>query len=324
MRPPAEQQSALRNPLNYVLGTETAVRILRVLSTTETPIGKSELARQADLNPSGVRRALKPLIELGIVDEVGDTPRQPVRLKETGALYQPLRRLFREERGRFEHIIGNLRTLVSRIQPPPLSAWIEGSVARGDDKPGDPVILGVLSSAKDAAATRAQLLSLLPEYVADPDVQVVPKSWTRADLAVCGSPEEALGEIIILVAPHPIQLMNSKEAANGGNVSSHQDLDRRALALATALADKIARNPDLVIRAAHRVRERLESASAQESHELREWLDVLEHKSVAQIRGLLTDPGERAVRLRQSLPFLDVLTESERSRILKRVSDDER
>ena len=96
MRPPAEQQSALRKPLNYLLGTETAVRILRVLSTTATPIGKAELARQADLNASGVRRALKPLIELGIVDEVGNTPRHPVRLRVSGALSQPLRRLFNE------------------------------------------------------------------------------------------------------------------------------------------------------------------------------------------------------------------------------------
>ncbi|MGB5674463.1 MAG: winged helix-turn-helix domain-containing protein [Gemmatimonadota bacterium] len=325
MRPPAESQSALRNPLNHMLGTETAVRILRVLATTETPIGKSELARQIDLNPSGVRRALRQLIELGIVDEVGNTPRQPVRLRETNALSQPLRRLFREETARFERILENLRTMTTRLQPPPLSAWIQGSVARGDDKAGDPVTMGVLTTAKHAAATREQLLSLLPEYIADPDLQVVPKTWTKADLAVSGTAKEELDTAILLVAPHPFQLLSSLQASGNDTAGpSHQDADRSALALAEAVADRISKNPDLVRKAAEHVRRRLKSASAHEGHDLTEWLDVLEHKSTNQIRKLLLDTGERGIRLRQSLPFVNVLTESERSSILQRVHDDAR
>jgi len=325
MRPPAERQSALRNPLNEVLGTETAVRILRVLSTAEAPIGKSELARETALNPSGVRRALKRLIEFGIVDEVGNTPRQPVRLRETNTLARPLRRLFREEALRFELIVEDLRGVITRIQPPPLSAWIQGPVARGDDKPGDPVTVGVLTSARNAAVTREQLLSLIPKHVNDPDVQVVPKTWTKADLTVSSNPQQELGAVILLLAPHPLQLMDGAQLPDNGTAGlSHEDMDRRALALATVISERIAKNPELVRRAAHYVRQRLESASAQEAHDLREWLEVLEHRSVNQIRNLLLDPDERGIRLRQSLPFLHVLTESERSVALKRADDDAR
>lgn len=323
MRPPAERQSALRYPLNHLLGTEAAVRILRVLSTTEAPIGKSELARQSDLNPSGVRRALKKLIELGIVEEVGNTSRQPVKLCAENAFSEPIRYLFREETVRFEQIVDSLRRVVEQLRPPPMSAWIQGPVTRGDDKPGDPMTLGVLTTAGGAAATRRQLLSLLPEFITDPDLQVVPKILTKADLAVPGESLEELESALLLVAPNPIQLMEAwQESAGDAPVPSHQDMDRRARALAEAVALRITKNPELVRKAADKVRRRLSSASEREAHELSEWLDVLEHKSTAQIRRLLLDPGERGVRLRQSLPFLDVLTESERRSVLQRVNDD--
>ena len=50
MRPTAEQQSALREPLNYILSTEVNVRVLRVIWRSQSPLGKSEVARRARLN----------------------------------------------------------------------------------------------------------------------------------------------------------------------------------------------------------------------------------------------------------------------------------
>ncbi len=323
MRPPAESQSALRNPLNEVLGTETNVRILRVLVAAEVPLGKSELARQASLNPSGVRRALRALIELGIVEEVGKTPRQPVRLRKEHALFGALRDLFQVERTRFELLVESLREMIAHVQPSPQSAWIQGPVARGTDATADPVVVGVLTSARYAATTREQLLSMLPEFVGDPDVQVVLKVWTLADMDASTDLEEELNGVILLVAPHPLQLLDSRQVTRDHAIRhSHELMDRRALALAGAIADRLTRDPELIPRAVIYLRRRMERASAQELRELTEWLDVLEHKSVTQVRSLLLDPGERATRLRQSLPFLEVLTETERQDILQRVNDD--
>ncbi len=325
MRPPAESQSALRNPLNEVLGTGANVRILRVLVAAEVPLGKSELARQASLNPSGVRRALRALIELGIVEEVGKTPRQPVRLRKEHSLSGTLRDLFQVETTRFDLLVENLREMIAHVQPSPRSAWIQGPVARGTDETGDPVVVGVLTSARYAASAREQLLSMLPEFVSDPDVQVVLKVWTLPDMDASTDLEEELNGIILLVAPHPLQLLDSRQLTRDHAIRhSHALMDRRALALAGAIADRIAGDPELIPRAATYLRRRMERASAQEQRELNEWLEILEHKSVTQVRSLLLEPGERATRLRQSLPFLEVLTETEREDILQRVSDDAR
>ena len=325
MRPPAESQSALRNPLNEVLGTETNVRILRVLGAAEVPLGKTELARQADLNPSGVRRALRALIELGIVEEVGRTPRQPVRLRKEHPLSGALRDLFQAECARFDLLVESLREMIAHVQPPPQSAWIQGPVARGTDEPGDPVVVGVLTSARYAASAREQFLSMLPEFVDDPDVQIVLKTWTLADMDASTDLEAELEGAILLVAPHPLQLLGIRRVASDvASGHSHTHMDRRALVFASAVADRIARDPELIPRAVRYLRRRMERASAQELHDLNEWLDVLEHKSAGQVRSLLLEPGERATRLRQSLPFLEVLTETERQNLLQRVRDDAR
>ena len=228
MRPPAESQSALRNPLNEMLGTETNVRILRVLVAAEVPLGKSELARQASLNPSGVRRALRALIELRIVEEVGKTHRPLVRLRNKHPLSGTLRNLFQAERARFDLLVETLREMIAHVQPPPRSAWIQGPVARGTDEPGDPVVVGVLTSARYAASAREQLLLMLPEFVGDPDVQVVPKVWTLADLDASTDLEEELNGVILLVAPHPLQLLDSRQLIHDAAIGhSHALMDRR-------------------------------------------------------------------------------------------------
>lgn len=209
MRPPAESQSALRNPLNHVLGTESNVRIVRVLGATDIPLGRTDLARQTALNPSGVRRALKGLIELGIVEEVGKPPRPLVKLREKHPLSGALQELFQAERARFELLVDSLRKLISHLQPPPQSTWIQGPVARGTDEPGDLVVVGVLTSARHVASTREQLSSMLSDFVSDPDVQVVFKIWTLADMETSVDLEEELEGALLLVAPHPLQLLDS-------------------------------------------------------------------------------------------------------------------
>ena len=49
-----------------------------------------------------------------------------------------------------------------------------------------------------------------------------------------------------------------------------------------------------------------------------EWLCLLESSSIEQSVELLVDPGERAMRLRQSSPFGGILSERERQEIMRR------
>ena len=80
------------------------------------------------------------------------------------------------------------------------------------------------------------------------------------------------------------------------------------------IARKIEREPALLA-IAHR---NLERWSAQRRGEtppwLKEWRDVLK-QPWHRVAALITDPGERATRLRQSSPFAGILTNAERWRI---------
>lgn len=85
---------------------------------------------------------------------------------------------------------------------------------------------------------------------------------------------------------------------------SHQDIDLRSLALARAVAAKIDENPIL-----------LESVKKwvckQEAPAYLEWESYLE-RPWEEIREILLDPSEEGCRLRQSSPFVGILSPQER------------
>src|SRR4051812_12768908 len=92
MRPVAKRQSALRAPLNHILGTEANVRVLRILASLTEPIAAPELAKRAALQRSSVHRTLKDLETYGIVSFVGVTQRATVSLRSQNPLSHALRR----------------------------------------------------------------------------------------------------------------------------------------------------------------------------------------------------------------------------------------
>jgi hypothetical protein len=81
MRPPKHRQSALRSPLNRILGTETNVRILRALVDDPFPMTRSELGRMANLESKGAYLAANRLLGEGLLQLVGKGPRQQVELE---------------------------------------------------------------------------------------------------------------------------------------------------------------------------------------------------------------------------------------------------
>jgi hypothetical protein len=71
------------------------------------------------------------------------------------------------------------------------------------------------------------------------------------------------------------------------------------------------------------VRRREKNASPQEGRELREWERILVTMTPSRLRQLLVERTERATRLRQTLPALDLLTPAERDAVLASTSDAE-
>jgi hypothetical protein len=99
-------------------------------------------------------------------------------------------------------------------------------------------------------------------------------------------------------------------------VRRHADLDARGLGIARAIARQLRRDPALSARALACVEQRMASASPQERLELEEWAQLLRTASPARLRRFLVAPGERATRLRQTLPFLGILSPEERQTVL--------
>ncbi len=326
MRPPAERQSALRTPLNYILSTEVNVRVLRVISSSQSPLGKSEVARRAALNPSGVRRSVADLVECGILEPVGVGRRQLVTMRGRHPLAPALKSLFESERDVFAQFLDSLRATVGQLQPPPDSAWIEGPAVQGNDRPRDTIVLGLLASARDVDAIASELDSQTIDIMGKYDVIIEVKRWTAADLATAPRPQWSREEeVISLLGPPPTSFVQQKSrGVDDGNRRSrtHRDLDCRALTIARAIADRLAEDPSLVSAARDFVARRMRDASPRERNDLDEWQRLLERLSVQQLRNFLVHSGERATRLRQSLPFVEVLSNDERHSILENTNDD--
>jgi hypothetical protein len=325
MRPPSRRQSALRAPLNNILGTEANVRILRALTEGDTPLSASELARRTRLGLSGVVKAIAGLVDTGILAPVGSGPRSPVHLRPDHPLTTALRELFAREREHFHILLTRLRAAATRIDPAPRAVWIQGAVATGNDRTGEPVVVGILDAARTLDGAREALETQVEGLARELDVTVEVRARTTADLEAAPPGEmDELREVIPLLGPPPVALLTQDDTpkrrrAARARTRSHRDADARALAFGSAIADRLRTNPSLIPHARDYIANRLPNASAGERRELQEWDRILRTMSVAKLRRLLTDTGERATRLRQTLPFVGVLTEEERMRLVSHI-----
>lgn len=316
-------QSALRLPLNRILGTETNVRILRTLYQLGVSVGTSELARHVEMDKAGVWRAIKVLEELGTVEAVGLGRQQTLRPREAHPLTRHLKAVFEAERLRFERLIEKLSEIARSLVPRPDSVWIEGSVATEHDGPGDPLMIGLLAGASEVGRI-AEAFSRKSTFIEKQfSVAIETKRWTRADLAVMNASEiRSLDNTILLAGLPPMALIQTPH--HGRTVShaiTHQDRDDQSLQLARAISHRLRRNRTLIRRALAYLKRKLATASPREAKELQEWRRLLQTYSLPQLRKLLTDPGERGTRLRQSSPFTPILTAAERADLLLHMSD---
>jgi hypothetical protein len=96
--------------------------------------------------------------------------------------------------------------------------------------------------------------------------------------------------------------------------SSHRLLDARSLVMHALIAQKIARNPNLLRIAEQNMARWRSRWPTQPPPWYLEWQQMLT-KPWSSIAALITEPSEHANRLRQSTPFAGVLTSAERKRI---------
>lgn len=310
MRPPSQSQDPLKTPLNEILGSEGNVRVLRVLAFSEKAIGRAVTARRAELNASGVRRILDRLAEIGLVEALGSGRNQSVRIRDRHPLAAAIRALFEAERRVYERFLDSARQAFGQEGFPARAVWVESAGARS---PGI-VHIGVLGSPDSIEEATALVRTRMQEIEQELATQFVVHSYTDADaLAVTDEETERLEDLTLLYGWLPQEWLRR----SGGPVVSHRSLDEHARELAAAIADLLPNDPSIIDRTLHWIGHRLEAEGRRSTRDLREWKRILSRLSPQQIQAFLREDSERATRLRQSLPFVEALSPSERKKLLE-------
>jgi DNA-binding transcriptional ArsR family regulator len=321
MRQPKHRNSQLLKPLDEILGTPTNVRLLRVLALRRTAVTAGELAKDAMLSRTSIYPALRQLELAGIVELVGAGSQKPVQLRDRHPLSRILKDLFQAEARRFAELTMALRKLHSDLPRPPLSAWLDESVY--DAQSGDALRLYVVAKPGDLEIIADYLNEHLSAIERKYDVHIAVQGLTRSELDTLPSSTLETANAIVLLAGVPPTALTARSgsAASAPALMSHDEHDARSRKLALALAAKIRRDPGLIANAIEHIERRAEQASARERRELTEWARLLSTMSPARLQKFLAEGSERAVRLRQTLPALGLLSPAERDAVVHSKTD---
>jgi hypothetical protein len=138
------QNSAIKKPLDDILGSKGHVKVLRHLTEAKYAMSHSELLNRTALSRQGVYDVIKRLAAYGIVEYVGSGNNQQIVLRKKHPLSNVISRLFEAEKERFDVLVLDLKDEIGKSPLKPQSAWIFGKVAQGTDNYGDPIHLAIL------------------------------------------------------------------------------------------------------------------------------------------------------------------------------------
>jgi hypothetical protein len=317
MRPIAKKQGFLEAPLNLVLGAEANVRVLRSLFRSSEPCSPPSLASSSGISHTGISKVLDVLMDLGIIIPLGIGRSRLFRLRDSHPLYGALKALFEAESELKSRLEGAIQKIFAQLENSPVSAWIEGSSVIGDDLPGDPIRIGILSSVKQQRSLNDVLEPLIGEIERNCDIPIDLAFLTEADLEPMAEddPERFTKIRLICGAPPNAFINKNSTSRKRGFPLSHEKVDQRNLRLGELLAEEIKKDSSLINKAREFIGRRMKEASPNEQRTLREWERILASRSTVNIMRFLREPGERATRLRQSLPFVGSITEELRRRL---------
>ena len=295
------KRSTIRYPLDLILGSEAHVRILRVLIyETDTPLSVSNIAKLAGLTTAGVRKALGRLLESGLIERIGQGQTVQYGLRKREPVVQVLRLLFEREHERYESFVSSIKKTLSGLREV-RKAWIE----RPPTNTRGPIEINVVTEVNAIEWIGEELRSRLVGLEKELDLVIEVALFTQADAPLPGPDTVLLCSMEVDQKPgirHP--------------VLTHDQMEKRSLLFAQGIAELIKSDPSLVTRAKHHLNRLIHDDQGNAVSDIAEWRQLLETYSTDRIRDLLVAQNSRANRLRQSSPFLAVLTADERERLI--------
>lgn len=320
MRPVVKSNSALKVPLNEILGYQANIRVLRFLTTESVSVSYSELAKQTGITLPGIHKTVKRLLATGIVVLTGSGNQQLIELRNGHPLSGILLELFREERGYFKQLTTIIKHQIDELSVEIQAAWIYGKVAEGSDQYGDPLEIAVLGKADlvDLAAEELQNKLFRNNVEDEFDVTIEVNGITPADLE--GSKKTIAGNMIHLYGVDPIIYADGRGFFND-KAEDHQVLDKRSQLAGKAWGAFIRQHPELISRTVQLLNKRTDEDASLIQKELKEWKEFLESTSVQRLAKFLESDSERATRMRQSNPFWMVVSDEEKEEYKKLLSN---
>ncbi len=239
MRTPKHRQNLLLQPLNAMLGTESNVRLLRVLALGNTSFTAGELARRAALGRTSIYPALSELERIGMIEFVGAGAHRLVQLRDRHPLSRILRDLFRAEAQRFEAFTLALRALIVDLPFCLLSAWV-GEI--GTAQSPDTVRLYVVAHPKELEPLIDVLNTRLADVERKYDIHVAVHGLTRSELETLENTQIVSHSLILVGGVPPVALLERSRSSQRTSMSaSHDQQDARSRRLALAIAAKTQR-----------------------------------------------------------------------------------
>ena len=323
MRPPKQRQNPLLRPLNEILGTPANVRLMRTLTLSTVSLTSGELAKRAQLGRTSIYPALRELERAGIVEFVGAGAQAQVQIRDRHPLSRQLRQLFRAEARRFEEFVAALRELFEQLRIRPISAWADEREKNGEI--AGTLRLYFIARPEEVEALTDILNSQLAKAEQAYDIHIAVTGLTRSELQThSGVTEDGLDDAILIAGVPPVALLEgSHQSRNRPTLRSHDEHDARSRRLALAIATKLRRDPGLINLAEDHIKRRAPKASPGEKRELAEWTRLLSTMSPARLGRFLLENSERAIRLRQTLPTLNLLSPAEREAVIRSQTDAE-
>lgn len=132
-----------------MLGVDSNIRVLRVLSQHGGMPASNEIVRGSRLVKESVRSGLLTLETLGIVASSGSGRSRVYRFNKDHYFAPSLSALFEAESDRFTAIIDSVHQSVAGM--PFFCLFFYGSAARGDDRPDSDLDIGMVAKAEDLA-----------------------------------------------------------------------------------------------------------------------------------------------------------------------------
>jgi len=319
MRPVADTTSALKTPLNEIMGYQGNIRLLRCLSERTTSMSFAELAEQTGISLPGVHKAVARLEANGIIAFHGSGRQQLITLRKEYPLYNAITELFKSESKRFDSLKNTIRQEIKKYERQLRSAWMYGKVAQGKDKYGDPVQIALLGDAaivdQITEELRKQIRDCGIESKYDATIEIT--GLSQADLEA--SKKTIIGGYDVLAGMDPI-FFTAEQRKTPAHVIKHADLDNQSLEAGKAWGKLLKKYPEIISRTIDHLENRIPESDSGTGRELQEWKHLLESMSVQRLVKFLSSDSERSVRLRQSNPFWQVITEHEKARLYQLLS----